>query len=635
MKKWMTVFALFIITGKTIAQTVTPEIATVTATINPQLQRETGRNIIIVKGTDLQHFPVNSIDELLRYAAGVEVQQRGPQGVQSDLMIRGGTFQQVLVLVDGMRLNDPLTGHFSSYIPVHPSEIERIEILKGNASALYGPDAVGGVIHIITKAFSNRAVKQGKKAGIQLQLGDFGLRNISTWFNTQQKNTYWSLGFSSNNADGNRLRGTKGFFNLNTLQGAVSTNLPNNWKLNAKLALDYRNFNAQNFYTTFSSDTATEKVNSAFSHVQLTRTKEHRRFNADISYKLLADEFQFNRSSPANENKTRQMVAQMGYQSKLSAESDFVTGMQLQQRVIRSNDRGDHQLWHGATWFLVKHRLGNHFFMNESIRADWDESYGVELTPQLNLSYTPSRWSLRAAAGKGIRDADFTERYNNYNRSLVRNGSIGNPGLEAEQTWAVEAGADYLYHPSFKLSGTVFYRNQRNLIDWTPTPYAQMPRKKNLVPTGNYALARNIEQVNTYGAELDITFKKDFESAGVLTATSGFTLLRSKNSDSIPSFYTASHAKLLYQFAVLYDGTWFNLAINGLYKERNAQSAAGINATITKNYFLLNMKAAAKINNGKMNIFVQAHNLFGKEYSDLLGSRMPGRWMSGGLAIEL
>ncbi|HRF24346.1 MAG TPA: TonB-dependent receptor plug domain-containing protein, partial [Chitinophagaceae bacterium] len=88
-----------------------------------------------------------------RYLPGVEVQQRGPQGSQSDIVLRGGTFQQVLVIIDGIKLNDPLTGHFNSYIPINTDEIERIEILKGAASAIYGSEAVGGVINIITKTF--------------------------------------------------------------------------------------------------------------------------------------------------------------------------------------------------------------------------------------------------------------------------------------------------------------------------------------------------------------------------------------------------------------------------------------------------------------------------------------------------
>jgi vitamin B12 transporter len=87
----------------------------------------------------------------------------GPMGTQSDFVLRGGTFQQVLVVLDGLRLNDPITGHFSSYVPITPGEIERIEVLKGASSAIYGSDAVGGVIHIITKTFGEKRQRTFQK----------------------------------------------------------------------------------------------------------------------------------------------------------------------------------------------------------------------------------------------------------------------------------------------------------------------------------------------------------------------------------------------------------------------------------------------------------------------------------------
>ncbi|RYZ21204.1 MAG: TonB-dependent receptor, partial [Chitinophagaceae bacterium] len=129
---------------------------TVTSGYNPVKASRTGRNIQVLRGEQLQRLPVSSVDELLRYVPGVEVQARGPMGTQSDIVMRGGTFQQVLVIMDGIRLNDPFSGHFSTYFPVTPAEIDRIEVLKGAAAALYGSEAVGGVIHIITKTFAAR-----------------------------------------------------------------------------------------------------------------------------------------------------------------------------------------------------------------------------------------------------------------------------------------------------------------------------------------------------------------------------------------------------------------------------------------------------------------------------------------------
>src|SRR5690606_29778239 len=99
---------------------------------------------------DIRHAPVASFDELLRVVGGVEVHSRGGFGIQSDLTMRGSTFNGVLVLLDGARLNDPMTGHFLTNLPIPLSEIARIEVMRGPATALYGPDAIGGVIQIFT-----------------------------------------------------------------------------------------------------------------------------------------------------------------------------------------------------------------------------------------------------------------------------------------------------------------------------------------------------------------------------------------------------------------------------------------------------------------------------------------------------
>ena len=114
---------------------------TITTSINPEKASQTGRSLLVIKGERFANLPIHSVDELLRYLPGIEVQARGPMGAQSDIVIRGGTFQQVLILIDGLRLNDPNSGHFGSYYPISPAEIDRIEVLKGASSAVYGSEA--------------------------------------------------------------------------------------------------------------------------------------------------------------------------------------------------------------------------------------------------------------------------------------------------------------------------------------------------------------------------------------------------------------------------------------------------------------------------------------------------------------
>lgn len=605
----------------------------VTATITETKQKETGRNIFILKGELFQQLPVHSVDELLRYMPGIEVQQRGPQGSQSDIVIRGGTFQQVLVIIDGLRLNDPLTGHFNSYIPIHPGEIERVEILKGTAAALYGSDAVGGVIHIITKTFSASNIKNTTgQAGVAT--GEKKLFNVNGHFQFTKNNTVLSGGLLSNHATGEPLRGTTGFFDNTTASIGWRQQLKKNWQLNFRTAADYRNFNAQNFYTTFLSDTAREKVNAYWQHAALSKSEEKYTLKIDAGYKTLHDEFWFRPASVPNNNKTRLFTGQTIYTRKLNPQHSITGGVQALRKKIISNDRGNHALWHAAVFMIGKHRLAQHLFLNESLRADWDENYGWELLPQINLAYELFRVTLRASAGKGIRDADFTERYNNYNKALVTGGSIGNPALEAERSFSTEAGADVHFSDVFRASTTFFYRHQNNLIDWTPTPYSEMPRKSNLVPTGNYALAKNIAQVNTSGVELDLVFKKQLNPSVHLYTSTGVVFLKSTSSDANPSFYISSHARRLVNFSTVLSIKTFTLSVNGVYKKRKEQTASGIQATLSPSYYVMNARVAYTFYK-KVQLYFECSNLFNKTYSDLLGSKMPGRWFSGGFQVTL
>ena len=130
--------------------------------------------------------------------------------------------------------------------------------------------------------------------------------------------------------------------------------------------------------------------------------------------------------------------------------------MQVNRKQITSNDRGNHTLWHGAAYAIFRHKLNNNFYLNESLRLDWDESYGAVIIPQINAAWSPSKITIRTSIGKSIRDADFTERYNNYNKALVTSGRIGNPDLIAEDSWNFEAGVDYNFSTNFKVSGTIF-----------------------------------------------------------------------------------------------------------------------------------------------------------------------------------
>lgn len=604
----------------------------ITATQALQQQRESGRNILSIKGSVFNVLPVHSVDDLLRFLPGIEVQQRGPQGSQADITIRGGTFQQVLVIIDGVKLNDPLTGHFSMYIPVHPAEIERIEILKGAASAVWGSEAVGGVVHIITKTFAN---KQQPQTRIRLQAGQKELFNGDAYYSTAGKHSTFSTGILSNNARGPRLRGTDGFFHLHTLNISYGVQLKDNWRLAVRVAGDRRSFNAQNYYTGFASDTANEKINSAWIQASAIKKYAKGQLQTDFAYKKLRDQYWFRPGSVPNDNKSSLLIGQLYYTGSMGKFNGYTSGIQTQRKSIRSNDRGNHEIWHAAAYGIFRQRPLPGLHLNESLRLDYDEKYGWVLVPQLNAALNISHLTIRASGGRSFRDADFTERYNNYNKTLVTSGRIGNPLLKPEKSWNGELGADYYLSNGLKFSTTLFIRDHIDLIDWAVTSYQEMPRKDNLVPGGSYALASNVEYIQTKGIETELYYQYKTTNGNQLLALAGLTWIHSANNDAVPSLYISSHAKFLSNFALSWTSKKLQLAFTANGKKRDEQKAAALNTNLSAAVFVMNGRAAWLIKDQKGKLFIQADNLMDTHYSDILGALMPGRWLSAGFEIAL
>ena len=607
---------------------------TITASMYPIPVSGTGRNITTIQGDHFNKYPVHSVDELLRYIPGLEIQSRGPQGSQSDIVLRGATFQQSLVILDGIRLNDPNTGHFSSYIPISPAEIDRIEILKGASSGIYGSEAVGGVINIITKSFAAKKNQVKKQLAVSASAGEYGLFNMQAGGSIQQGNTAVSGGLLSNNASGQLQRGTRGSFHNNTVSLSVKQFIGEAWSVSVRSSYDQRKFGAQNFYTTFVSDTANEKVTTQWNQARIGYQKNKHQVHLDAGYKTVKDIYQYNPRSIANNNRSNLLQLMLTDNIRINDKTAFSTGIQFINKKIRSNDRGDHDLEQAAAFFILNQRF-NDLSLSPSFRFDWTSNRGWELVPQVNISYHKNNWQLRASAGKTIRDADFTELYNNYNKALVTGGSVGNPGLVSERSINYEIGADLFAISKFKISATAFQRRQEELIDWITTPYSEMPRKENLSPTGTFALAKNIAKVNTSGLELDIQYRKTFSPQQNVFVSMGILWLDTEIENTRPSFYLSSHAKFLTNFNVQYGIRNFTLTFNGIYKHRQPQTANAIHAKLSRDYTVINAKADFKLIKNKLSVFTQVDNILNTQYSDLLGSQMPGRWWMGGLTMRL
>jgi iron complex outermembrane receptor protein len=454
---------------------------TVYASRLSQPSNQTGHAVTVIPGASIARYPVNSLDDLLRCLPALEIQSRGSFGAQADVSLRGSTFNQVLFLLDGLRLNDPLTGHFGAYLPITPAEIEQIEIVRGAGAALYGPDAVGGVINIVTKTFAATERRREAEFTSTTLRGEWNLWHTNTGGFLAQDRLRLGGGILLNTTAG-QLRDspstTRSDANLKTYSLSAAYELTPRLNLAARASLDRRDYSAQYFYTTSPADRARETTNKDWYQGQLRyQHNERSRTEAQVSTSRGTDYYVFTPTSVASDHVTHYTNVLVSHQQQFSARVRATLGGQADRRAVVSNDRGNHAQWHYAGFGVVAVTPAPGLALTGGLRLDHDQAYGTELVPQLNVSQQVGEvLTVRGAIGRAIRAPDFTERYNANGRpGVVPSGfNVGNAGLQAERTLNYEIGADYHPLPGLTAKATGFLRKGNNQIDYVPTPGAQV-----------------------------------------------------------------------------------------------------------------------------------------------------------------
>lgn len=192
------------------------------------------RRVVVLSQEEIAVLPVRSLEDLLRLVAGTGIARRGPFGVQADASLRGTTFEGVLVLVNGVRVNDPQTGHFHLEVPVPLESVEKIEVLTGPASALFGAGAAGGVIAITTK--------NPQQTAASFLAGSHSLSGFSLSVPWKE-----NVGFSFSRQESAGFRPDADFMsNQASLTGSWS---PKGWKGQWLLSAGSKQFGAWTFYS--------------------------------------------------------------------------------------------------------------------------------------------------------------------------------------------------------------------------------------------------------------------------------------------------------------------------------------------------------------------------------------------------
>lgn len=590
---------------------VLPDSIVVTASRYPEEARYTGRRVAVWTARDVQRLPVTSADDLLRTVAGVDVQSRGGFGIQSDLSIRGSGFNGVLLLLDGAPINDPMTGHFLADLPVPLSEIARVEVLRGPAAAVYGPDAMGGVVQLFTYAGLHAGPSAPARVEGSVRAGEHALYDVDVSASGGGASYFLDAASAWQGTDGEPVGGgaARTDFRRRVHTGAASLRV-GNARIFSRVGWDDRDFGAYHFYTPFPSDTARESTSTLWSQLRVQAGG----WTGHVHAKQHFDRYVYNPGTPANEHTSRMVNAYGSRQWTLSESVTFSSGLEGGLRGIDSNNLGRHQDASAGAFAAARWRNGP-LGVRAAGHGGYDPAYGFELTPQVYGALDGGRILLHAGIARAVRAPNYIERYFNTTLASPRGRSLGHPDLHPERAWSVEGGASISAGRGVRLHATAFRRVTRDLIDYAMTS-----------PQDTVFLARNLHRVRARGVEAEVEARGRIRTAEAVLTTA-YTYLDADLGDvdgGVSFKYALTHARHLLQSALALRQGPFEIGGRGLYKDPIDGDA----------YFVAHLRAGYvhPVPPGRLTISTELRNVFDASYSDVFDAPMPRRWWMAGIA---
>ncbi len=550
------------------------------------------REVFVVDSTEIASLPTESVSQLLQYV-GVDVQRRGVGGIQSDFSLRGSSFEQVLILLDGVRMNDPQTAHHNGDVPVLLSNISRIEIIPGHNSSLYGSDAFGGVINIITK------VPLKKKTGIELRGGSFGnaAGELSHSFRLGQLVN--RIAVSKKRSDGYRPDTD---YNITTISYDSRMGLGRK-EIDWSFGYVSKDFGANGFYANYPSR---EKTSAYKSHIGVVwQPTSVLQVQSQLFWRRHDDNFILDFRHPSwyqNNHKTWVWGGEVHANVRFSKNREVAFGIESIGEDLKSSSLGNRARFRLGIFGEMIWPISDRVSFDGSIRTDYQKTWGIETNPSFSFRYfiTPEvRW--RASFGRVFRVPTFTELY--YDSPANK----GNPDLKPEYGWCWETGFSW-GKKSEKTEITFFLRHEKNRIDWIAWH------------TGDPWQVVNIGEMEIMGVSL--SFGKSFgRHFRIRCNYTGMDFRTEKEKNFISK----------YGFNLLKN----NFVLQGFVKwsERIEQS---FSFSLKQReglpiYSLLDSRFSYCLS--RVKFFLDLKNLFDVMYEEIPGVPMPGREIIGGTAV--
>ena len=605
----------------------------VTASRAPIALNQATKIVTVISAREIEAAPVTSIQDLLEYAAGVDVRQRGEGGTQADISIRGGTFDQIAVLLNGVNLSNPQTGHYSFDIPVNLSDIERIEVISSSSSRVFGASAFAGAINIITKNSASNTITTDNYAGMhKLWKLEAGVNQAKGNFSQRLSAGYAHSDGYTDNTD---------FKQLNLFWQSQVKSQEADFQFQA--GYNDKGYGANSFYSA-AYPNQYDKTRRFFLSAG-GETKGKIRFTPKVYWTRHTDRFELFRSDPASWYTGHNYHETNVYGTNLNAATTWMLGttsmgVEFRSESVRSNVLGNPMKEpqdvpfekegqftksysrSNISYFLEHNLLLGNFSLSAGVLANYNSALNqdVRFYPGVDASFRfASDFSLYGSWNRALRMPTFTDLF--YSSKT----NIGNPDLKPEKSEAFELGVKYGSY-FFRAHVAGFYRKGTDMIDWV---------KKN--PEDLWE-SRNLTDVDNLGVETNVSIlpKEWLGGRGVVRKIElGYAYIhQKKESEDLISNYALDYLKHKFTAQLSHD-IWRGFSASwylrwqdraGSYTKFEAQKPAYEEPYAP--YCVVDLKLNWQ--HKALNIYAELNNLFDATYYDLGNIPQPGFWLKAG-----
>lgn len=563
--------------------------------------------ILVIDAETIKNIPAQSLASILQSVPGVDIRRRGADGIQADAGIRGSTFDQVLILVNGIRISDSQTGHHNLNIPVDPDMIERIEIHKGSSARVFGQNAFAGAINIITKS------SIGNSATVRLTTGQPGYLNAGAALSLNTRTTKNHLAASHSRSEGYTYNTDYRLTNI-LYQGDVMTGAGT---LSYTAGVSDRGFGANGFYSGPLFPDQYEEITTAMLSANFTPNtgNESLEMSARMWFRHNHDDYVLRRDDPGfyrniHSNNTAGAdfnITRYGRTGTLGAGAEFSYSAIVSTRLGNHNRAGFAGY---ADYRLLL--FGDKLSLTPGIHLNHSTGFGTSLLPGIDIGYGVSS-NLLAFLNTGytLRVPTFTDLW--YHDP----GNEGNPELKPEYALSTEVGIKTVRMKSLHATFSLFNRTGTNIIDriresetdkWKP---------------------ENIHNVKYRGVEGHLTiFPKTLtglQTQPLSRLTLGFAVTGSEITGILPAFSRFRLDNLRRQFTGETELTFlkrFSHTLNVRYSERFTGET----------YLVADTRLTFSAH--RLRLFAEMHNITGERYYETWQVFMPGRTIRAGISFK-